>query len=240
MNETYTAHIFGRRKRGDREEVRMRLFDEEGNPISMDPPAPVAPVVKPLKVNKIVAIGNSQDGGPLFIIFGDFPDLPIDQFEAFYIPVNTSTPYAVGVMGVSSEAMIVAGDNTIITSALQGNGKFRIKTNNGAPSWTQVEMVECTYYWSYTAQPASYFSTTQHAAGTTIVIPKSQHGIRDMGNTNGRGLIVQVQDNTTGMVEFPQSVQVSSSATVTITFAGSVTANTKRISIVGGGPGTGW
>lgn len=240
MDEIYTAHIFGRRKRGEREEVRMKIFDEAGNPISMEPPTPASPVVKPLKIKKVTSGGSGQDGGPTFLVFGDFPDLPANQFAAYYIPVNTSNTYGMAIMGVSRELLVVKGDATVITSAMAGNGKVRIQTNSGAPNWSQVEVAELNYYWSYTAQPASYFNTVTHPAGTTIVITKAQHGIQDMGGSNARGLMVQVQDNATGMVEIPQSVQINASSTVTITFAGSVAANSKRISIVGGGPSTGW
>jgi len=32
----FNAHIFGRRRFGDREEIRMKLFDKEGNPLGVD------------------------------------------------------------------------------------------------------------------------------------------------------------------------------------------------------------
>jgi hypothetical protein len=34
MGGVFNAHIFGRRSRGDREEVRMKLFNEDGSPFS--------------------------------------------------------------------------------------------------------------------------------------------------------------------------------------------------------------
>ena len=35
MGGVFNAHIFGRRQRGDREEVRMKLFDEDDNPVNL-------------------------------------------------------------------------------------------------------------------------------------------------------------------------------------------------------------
>lgn len=239
MSESYSAHIFGRRKVGEREEVRITMFDEDGTPISMDSSSPPASVVKPLKLRQIFSTGGGQDGGPIIFVFGDFPNLVFNQFEAFYITA-TNENIGLDVMAVSREVLVLRSDNSILTAAKSGNGKFRVKTNSGSPDFIQTELAELNYWYTFTAQPASYYSSSFHPAGTTIVVTKAMHGIQDMGNTNGRGLIVQVQDNATGMVETPQSVQISSAATVTITFAGTVALNSKRVTIMGGGPSTGW
>jgi hypothetical protein len=74
---------------------------------------------------------------------------------------------------------------------------------------------------------AGHYTSAVHAAGTTISVPAATHGLR-----GSMGLIVQVQDATTGNVELPD-VAVNSSGDVTISFGASVTANSKRITIVG-------
>ena len=76
-------------------------------------------------------------------------------------------------------------------------------------------------------EAAGIKSYTAHAAGTSISIPQSTHGLRAYG-----GLCVQVQDAVTGMVEIPD-VTVAANGDVTIYFAVAVAANSKRITITG-------
>jgi hypothetical protein len=72
-----------------------------------------------------------------------------------------------------------------------------------------------------------YYSSATHGAGTTISITQATHGCRA-----NRGLIVQARDETTGAWELPDIV-VASNGDVTVTYAVSVAANSKRIIIVG-------
>jgi hypothetical protein len=72
-----------------------------------------------------------------------------------------------------------------------------------------------------------YNNAATHGAGTTITITAGTHGLRLT-----RALLVQVQDNTTGAVELPDIV-VAASGDVTITYAASVSANSKMVTIVG-------
>ena len=74
---------------------------------------------------------------------------------------------------------------------------------------------------------AGYYSSATHSAGMTITITQSTHLLRA-----SRGLIVQVQNEATGAVEFADTV-VSATGDVTVTFGASVTANSKRITIMG-------
>lgn len=74
---------------------------------------------------------------------------------------------------------------------------------------------------------AGYYSTATHGAGATISIPKATHGLRA-----SRGLLVQVQDEATGAVELPDVV-VATSGDVTVTYAASVAANSKRVTVIG-------
>jgi hypothetical protein len=71
-----------------------------------------------------------------------------------------------------------------------------------------------------------YNNAATHGAGTTITIPQATHGLRA-----SRGIVVQVQDNSSGAVEFPDVV-VAASGDVTVTFASPVSANTKLVTLV--------
>lgn len=66
-----------------------------------------------------------------------------------------------------------------------------------------------------------------HGSGTTITITQATHGLRST-----RALIVQVQNASDGVVEVAD-IAVASNGDVTVTFASSVSANTKLVTIVG-------
>lgn len=74
---------------------------------------------------------------------------------------------------------------------------------------------------------SGYYSSATHGAGTTITITAATHGLRAT-----RGLIVQVQDEATGAVEIPDIV-VAANGDVTVTYGVSVSANSKRVTVVG-------
>lgn len=74
---------------------------------------------------------------------------------------------------------------------------------------------------------AGYYSSATHGAGTTITITQAIHGLRA-----SRGLIVQVQDEATGNVEIPD-VTVAANGDVTVTYGASVSANSKRVTVIG-------
>jgi len=78
------------------------------------------------------------------------------------------------------------------------------------------------------ANAAQYYNNAAtHGAGTTITITQATHGLRA-----SRGIHVQVQDNSTGNVELPD-ISVAANGDVTITYAASVSANTKLVTLVG-------
>jgi len=78
------------------------------------------------------------------------------------------------------------------------------------------------------ANAAQYYNNAAtHGAGATITITQATHGLRA-----SRGIHVQVQDNSTGNVEFPD-VSVAANGDVTVTYAASQTANTKLVTLVG-------
>lgn len=75
---------------------------------------------------------------------------------------------------------------------------------------------------------AGYYSNNAtHSAGTTITITAATHGLRA-----SRSLVVQVQDNATGNVELPD-ISVAANGDVTITYAVSVAANSKLVTVIG-------
>jgi hypothetical protein len=74
---------------------------------------------------------------------------------------------------------------------------------------------------------AGYYSSATHGAGTTITITQATHGLRA-----SRGLVVQTQDEATGVVEFPD-VTVAANGDITVTYAVSQSANSKRVTVIG-------
>jgi len=74
---------------------------------------------------------------------------------------------------------------------------------------------------------AGYFSTATHGAGTTITITAATHGLRAT-----RGLLVQCQEEATGIVELPD-VSVAANGDVTVTYGVSQTANSRRVTVIG-------
>jgi hypothetical protein len=74
---------------------------------------------------------------------------------------------------------------------------------------------------------AGYYTTATHSSGTTISVAQATHGLR-----SSKGLIVQLQDESTGNV-VNADVSVASSGDVTATFAASQSANSIRVTVVG-------
>lgn len=74
---------------------------------------------------------------------------------------------------------------------------------------------------------SGYYTSATHGAGATITITQATHGLRA-----SRGIQVQVQDEATGAVEYPDIV-VAATGDVTVTYGTALTANTKRVTLVG-------
>jgi len=74
---------------------------------------------------------------------------------------------------------------------------------------------------------AGYYSSATHGAGTTISITQATHGLRST-----RGLLVQVQEESTGDVVVAD-VTVTSGGDITVTFGASQGANSKRVTVIG-------
>ena len=92
--------------------------------------------------------------------------------------------------------------------------------NTTAITWvkfTQAAAVQVNYY----------SNNATHGAGTTITITQATHQLRA-----ARGILVQVQDNTSGNVEIPD-ITVAASGDVTVTYGAALTANTKLVTLIG-------
>lgn len=74
---------------------------------------------------------------------------------------------------------------------------------------------------------AGYYTSATHGASATITVTQATHLLRA-----SRGLIVQVQDEATGNVELPD-VSVAANGDVTVTYGASVSANSKRVTVLG-------
>jgi hypothetical protein len=74
---------------------------------------------------------------------------------------------------------------------------------------------------------ARYYSTATHGAGLTIVINQATHLCHA-----SPGLHVQVLDVAAGTIEIPD-IAIDGSGNVTVTYAVSVSANSKRVTIIG-------
>ena len=74
---------------------------------------------------------------------------------------------------------------------------------------------------------AGHYTTATHGAGTTIAITQATHGLR-----SGRGIMVQVRDEASGAWELPDHT-VAANGDVTVTYGASVSANSKRVILVG-------
>ena len=74
---------------------------------------------------------------------------------------------------------------------------------------------------------AGYYSSATHGAGATWTITQATHGLRST-----RGIVVQVQEEATGLVELPD-VSVAANGDVTIIYGAAVAANSRRVTLVG-------
>lgn len=147
----------------------------------------------------------------------------------------TQTGNTIDVVGTASRISVAAnsididsgyvGQSTITTLGTVTTGTWTgttIAVANGGTGQTTAKTARETGLGG-----AGYYSSATHGAGTTITIAQTTHLLR-----SSRGLVVQVQDETSGNVEFAD-VSVASSGDVTVTFAASQSANSKRVTIVG-------
>ena len=130
---------------------------------------------------------------------------------------------------VNADSIQVANDG--ITNAMLANGAVNIATAdvtgtlpvaNGGTGQTAAKAARETGIGA-----AGYYSSATHGGGPTISIPQATHGLRA-----SRGLMVQVQNEADGAVELPDVV-VSASGDVAVTYGASVSANSKRVTVIG-------
>jgi hypothetical protein len=74
---------------------------------------------------------------------------------------------------------------------------------------------------------AGYYTSATHAAAASWTYSAATHGLRA-----AKGLNVQVQDEATGAIEYPD-VTVDAAGLVTVTYGSAQTANSKRTTIIG-------
>lgn len=112
-------------------------------------------------------------------------------------------------------------------AAIAGNGLTKTGNTIDVGPGTGITVAADTVSVDSTIIPRYYNNSATHGAGATITITQATHGCRA-----SRALHVQVQDNTTGNVELPD-ISVASNGDVTITYAASVAANSKLVTIIG-------
>jgi Repeat of unknown function (DUF5907) len=130
---------------------------------------------------------------------------------------------------VNADSVQVANDG--ITNAMIADGAVNLagadvtgtlSLNKGGTGGTNASAARTSL------SAAGYYSTATHGAGTTITVLASAMGVLRAT----KGLIVQVQDEATGAIEFPDVV-VAANGDVTVTYGASVAANSKRITVLG-------
>lgn len=129
---------------------------------------------------------------------------------------------------VNPDSIQVANDG--ITNAMIADGAINLATADvtGTLPITKGGTGGATAAAARTALgDAGYYSSATHGAAATIAITAATHGLRAT-----RGLIVQVQDEATGAIEIPDVV-VAANGDVTVTYGVSLTANSKRVTILG-------
>jgi len=120
------------------------------------------------------------------------------------------------IVDAKGDLIVATGDDVVARLAVGSNGQVLVADSS------QTAGVK------WAASPgAGYYSTATHAAGTTWSVPQTTHGLRA-----SPGLIVQVQDVASGTIEFPD-VAVGAGGDVTVQYAVSQSANSKRVTIIG-------
>jgi hypothetical protein len=138
-------------------------------------------------------------------------------------------------VGGTANRITVAADTVDIAATYVGQASITTVGTIAAGIWNGTPVPVANGGTNANAAPqartnliaAGYYSSATHGAGTTITIPWTTHQCRA-----ARGLIVQVQDETSGAVEIPDVV-VAANGDVTVTYGAALTANTKRVTIIG-------
>lgn len=139
-------------------------------------------------------------------------------------------------VGGTANRITVAADTVDISTAYVGQATITTLGTITTGTWTGTTIAVAAGGTGQTTAKAAretglgaagYYSSATHGAGTTITVTAATHGLRA-----SRGLQVQVQDEATGNVELPD-VSVAASGDVTVTYAASVSANSKRVTVIG-------
>jgi hypothetical protein len=148
----------------------------------------------------------------------------------------TKTANTIDVVGTANRIQVNA-DNVDISAAYVGQASITTVGTITTGTWNGTVMGIAYGGTGQTTAKAAretglvaagyYNNNATHAAGTTITVTQATHGLR-----SSRALIVQVQDNTTGNIEFPD-ISVAANGDVTVTYGASVAVNSKLVTIVG-------
>ena len=147
----------------------------------------------------------------------------------------TKTGNTIDAIGTANRILVNA-DNIDIASTYVGQASITTVGTITAGVWNGTAIPVANGGTGAAAAPAArtnlaaagyYNNGATHGAGTTIVITAATHGLRA-----SRGIIVQVQDNTSGAVEIPD-ISVSAIGDVTVTYGAALTANTKLVTLIG-------
>ncbi len=147
----------------------------------------------------------------------------------------TKTGNMINAIGTASRISVLA-DSIDIDAAYAGQNTITTLGTITVGTWTGTSIAVANGGTGQTTSKAGretglaatgYYTSATHAAGTSITIAQTTHLLRA-----SRGLVVQVQDEATGNVE-EADVSVTVTGDVTVTVAVALTANTKRVTIVG-------
>lgn len=146
----------------------------------------------------------------------------------------TKTGNTIDVIGTSNR-ISVAADAIDISSSYVGQTSITTLGTITTGTWTGTDIAvadggtgSSSAAGARTNLSASgYYSSATHSSGTSISITQATHGLRA-----SRGLVVQVQEESSGDI-VEADVSVASSGDITITFAASQSANSKRVTVVG-------
>jgi len=156
--------------------------------------------------------GQITDGAGL-LKTGNVLDVRVDG-SSIEISADVLRVKALGV----TAAMLAAASVNLATTTVTGT----LPVANGGTGQTAAKAARETGL-----AAAGYYSSATHGAGTTISITQATHLLRA-----SRGLLVQVQEEATGLVVLPDVV-VAANGDITITFGASVTANSYRTTVIG-------
>lgn len=144
MGNMFNAHIFRRRSQGEREEVRMRVFNLDGTP---------AEFVTRTEVEDMIAeaTGGGDGGGggstPLVAIDGHMPNGRLTAGTPINVTIVSTDPVVVSSVPdwrfkIYQLDVITPGDMTIANSGFPSNHSVRLVRSNNTVIQDQAGTIE--------------------------------------------------------------------------------------------------